>query len=318
MTSVFETLVKQPPNYPGQQQPGYNPAYPQLNQQPGAPPPPQGYPQPGQAPGYPPQNPSYGAPPGQPPYGAPQHPYPGQAPQYGQPTAPPQYGQAPPQQAPSAPYGQAPPPQQYGQAPPQQYGQAPPQASAPFGAEPAYFADNVPVGVPSAPGGWTRKPSPKVSLSLTAQHLSDKDITSKSDPMAVLFLHDVATQKWYEAGRTEAMRDNLNPDWQDDIVVDYFFEEKQKFRVEVYDKDSSSAKLKKHDFLGKCEGTIAEVVAAKHGKKTFQLTDMMKRQMHGSGKKSTLTITCEQMASTSEIYQIQERLQDFELSLAEI
>ena len=304
MSSVFETLVKQPPNYPGQQQPGYNPAYPQVNQQPGAPPP-QGYPQPGQAPGYPPQNPAYGAPPGQPPYGAPHHPYPGQAPQYGQPTAPPQYGQAPPQQAPSAPYGQAPQPQQYGQSPPQQYGQAPPQASAPFGAEPAYFADNVPVGVPSAPGGWTRKPSPKVSLSLTATNLSDKDITSKSDPMAVLFLHDVATQKWYEAGRTEAMRDNLNPDWQDDIVVDYFFEEKQKFRVEVYDKDSSSSKLKKHDFLGKCEGTIAEIIAAKHGKKTFPLVDMYKRQMTGRGKKSQLTITAEQQSSNSEIYHLQ-------------
>ena len=40
---------------------------------------------------------------------------------------------------------------------------------------------------------------------------------------------------------------------------------------------------------------------------------MMKRQMHGSGKKSTLTITCEQMASTSEIYQIQEGLQELQL-----
>ena len=106
--------------------------------------------------------------------------------------------------------------------------------------EGAYFADNVPVGMPSAPGGWTRKPSPKVSLSLTAANLTDRDVTSKSDPMAVVFIHDVATKKWFEAGRTEAMRDNLNPDWQDDVIVDYFFEEAQKFRVEVYDKKKGS------------------------------------------------------------------------------
>ena len=57
--------------------------------------------------------------------------------------------------------------------------------------------------------------------------------------MAVVFIYDVATKKWFEAGRTEAMRDNLNPDWQDDVIVDYFFEEAQKFRVEVYDKERS-------------------------------------------------------------------------------
>ena len=66
-----------------------------------------------------------------------------------------------------------------------------------------------------------------------------RDVTSKSDPMAVVFIYDVATKKWFEAGRTEAMRDNLNPDWQDDVIVDYFFEEAQKFRVEVYDKERS-------------------------------------------------------------------------------
>ena len=55
----------------------------------------------------------------------------------------------------------------------------------------------------------------------------------------MVFIYDVATKKWFEAGRTEAMRDNLNPDWQDDVIVDYFFEEAQKFRVEVYDKERS-------------------------------------------------------------------------------
>ena len=62
----------------------------------------------------------------------------------------------------------------------------------------------------------------------------------------------------------------------------------KKFRIEVYDKDSSSHKLKAHDFLGKCDGKIAELVAAQHGKKKFNLLDMRGKKMHGSGKPSGL------------------------------
>ena len=48
----------------------------------------------------------------------------------------------------------------------------------------------------------------------------------------------------YEAGRTESIRDNLNPEWATKIEIDYFFEEEQKLRIEVYDKDSSRNELK--------------------------------------------------------------------------
>ena len=68
--------------------------------------------------------------------------------------------------------------------------------------------------------------------------------------MAVVFIHDVATKKWFEAGRTEALRDNHNPDWENDIIVDYFFEEEQKFRIEIYDKERSK---NLNSFIGKLE-----------------------------------------------------------------
>jgi len=47
-------------------------------------------------------------------------------------------------------------------------------------------------------------------------------------------------------------------------VVDYHFEEVQKFRVEVYDVDDKRHldDLSKHDFIGEAQFTLADVVTA--------------------------------------------------------
>jgi len=302
-----------PPQQP--QQPGY-PA-----QQPGYPPQPQqgGYPQ-----GYPPQQPQQGYPPTVPAYGAP----PATAPGYGAPqgTAP-GYG-APPGSAPG--YGAPPANQQY---PPQQQAYAPsptvvavnpgaptaypPVVSAPptapyqpqsqyqgqsiMGAamESALLAGNVGTGLPQAPANWKRKgTNPKVQISLSAKKLVDRDLTSKSDPLAVIFMYDVPTKRWYEAGRTESIRDNLNPEWAQKIDVDYFFEEEQKMRIEVYDKDSNSAKLKHHDFLGKAETKLSTIISSKGSAKTLNLQAFNTHYKI----KSTITVSTEQKSACRDIY----------------
>ena len=40
--------------------------------------------------------------------------------------------------------------------------------------------------------------------------------------------------------------------------VAYLFEEQQHLRFEVYDKDSLSAKLDNHDFIGACATTLGQ------------------------------------------------------------
>jgi hypothetical protein len=40
-----------------------------------------------------------------------------------------------------------------------------------------------------------------------------------------------------EVGRTEVIMDNLNPKFIKNFVLDYYFEERQKLKVEVYDMD---------------------------------------------------------------------------------
>uniref|UniRef100_A0A8C6PV65 Copine 5 n=1 Tax=Nothobranchius furzeri TaxID=105023 RepID=A0A8C6PV65_NOTFU len=63
-------------------------------------------------------------------------------------------------------------------------------------------------------------------------------------------------------GRTEVIDNTLNPDFVRKYILDYFFEEKQNLRFDVYDIDSKSPDLAKHDFLGQVFCTLGEIVGS--------------------------------------------------------
>lgn len=63
--------------------------------------------------------------------------------------------------------------------------------------------------------------------------LRDRDVASKSDPMAVVFLKEFGGANFYEFGRTEMIKNSLNPDFARRIILDYRFEEAQKLRIEM-------------------------------------------------------------------------------------
>uniref|UniRef100_A0A669BFT5 Copine Va n=1 Tax=Oreochromis niloticus TaxID=8128 RepID=A0A669BFT5_ORENI len=62
--------------------------------------------------------------------------------------------------------------------------------------------------------------------------------------------------------RTEVIDNTLNPDFVRKYILDYFFEEKQNLRFDVYDIDSKSPDLAKHDFLGQVFCTLGEIVGS--------------------------------------------------------
>ena len=63
----------------------------------------------------------------------------------------------------------------------------------------------------------------------------DLDVLSKTDPMVVAFVSDSKSSGAYvEVGRTERIKNNLNPDFVTPITVDYRFEENQAIRLSVY------------------------------------------------------------------------------------
>uniref|UniRef100_A0A8C0MWB1 Copine-5 n=1 Tax=Canis lupus familiaris TaxID=9615 RepID=A0A8C0MWB1_CANLF len=99
-------------------------------------------------------------------------------------------------------------------------------------------------------------------LSPSFRNLLDKDMFSKSDPLCVMYTQGMENKQWREFGRTEVIDNTLNPDFVRKFIVDYFFEEKQNLRFDLYDVDSKSPDLSKHDFLGQAFCTLGEIVGS--------------------------------------------------------
>ncbi|XP_061095045.1 copine-3-like [Conger conger] len=102
----------------------------------------------------------------------------------------------------------------------------------------------------------------KVELTVSCEHLLDKDVGSKSDPLCVLLMSNAADQ-WYEVGRTERVQNCLAPKFAKKFLIDYYFELMQKLKFGVYDIDNKTIDLGDDDFLGELECTLGQVVSSK-------------------------------------------------------
>ncbi|VDM42927.1 unnamed protein product [Toxocara canis] len=100
--------------------------------------------------------------------------------------------------------------------------------------------------------------------------------------------------RYLECGRTETLLNCLNAEWSKTICVDYFFEEVQRIKFEVYDIDSSSSNLADHDFIGSAESTLAEIVGGPSCRRTFSL-----RGKNGGPSCGELTVLAEEAENDS-------------------
>ncbi|KAK3518085.1 hypothetical protein QTP70_033307 [Hemibagrus guttatus] len=105
-------------------------------------------------------------------------------------------------------------------------------------------------------------PATKVEITVSCRNLLDRDTFSKSDPICVLYTQGIGNKEWREFGRTEVIDNTLNPDFVRKFILDYFFEERQNLRFDLYDVDSKSTNLSKHDFLGQACCTLGEIVGS--------------------------------------------------------
>ncbi|PAV88527.1 hypothetical protein WR25_07907, partial [Diploscapter pachys] len=136
----------------------------------------------------------------------------------------------------------------------------------------------------------TAIPSTVLMLTMKASRLKDRDILSKNDPICILYELTGRAQgrpQWVERGRTETIQNCLNPEWTKKIQINYFFEERQSLKFEIYDIDSPMASLSAQDFLGRCECELAEIIGD-GGKKTFNLSGL-----HGNC--GTLTVFADEV-----------------------
>lgn len=140
----------------------------------------------------------------------------------------------------------------------------------------------------------------KLELTLSCSNLPSLDLVSKSDPCVVFYLQD-ARGSWRECGRTECIHNESNPLFTRRQLIDYFFEQTQRFRFEVYDFDSDSPDLQRHDFIGQVETTVANIVTRPGRKLKAPLVDRS-----GSALKSaTITILAEELRGSNEFVTLQ-------------
>uniref|UniRef100_A0A183C168 C2 domain-containing protein n=1 Tax=Globodera pallida TaxID=36090 RepID=A0A183C168_GLOPA len=111
-------------------------------------------------------------------------------------------------------------------------------------------------------------PAEAVELILSASGLPNADTFSKSDPFCVV--EEVqGPDKSVEIGRTECIQNCLSPQWHKKILVT---EEPQKeLRFSIFDSDSNSRALTLHDFLGRCQCRLSDILSSPNGSLIMRL-----------------------------------------------
>lgn len=116
----------------------------------------------------------------------------------------------------------------------------------------------------------------QVQLFVKGEKLPDMDTFSKSDPYCKLF--DTTGGRKTLVGKTEVVKNNLNPQFKTPMVVTFYFEMKQDMRLELWDED----KGKEDDFLGFVTFTLASVVSARNSTLVLKMST-----------KGTVTVTAQ-------------------------
>ncbi|KAM5578294.1 protein BONZAI 3-like [Rosa sericea] len=153
-----------------------------------------------------------------------------------------------------------------------------------------------------------------LELSFSASNLLDRDFTSKSDPMIVVY-----AKKGYgdheELGRTEVILNNLNPSWIEKVRVAYQFEFVQLLLFRVYDVDTKyhnvnvkTLDLKNQEFLGEGTCALSEIVTKQSRSLTLNLNDdYIYGRLGGRRNLGTLTVHAEEISASKSVVEIKFR-----------
>ncbi|XP_059195938.1 copine-4 [Centropristis striata] len=135
----------------------------------------------------------------------------------------------------------------------------------------------------------------KVELRITCKGIPDRDALSKPDPCFVLKMQSHG--QWMEVDRTEVMRSCVNPTYSKVFTLDFYFEEVQRLRLELYDINSSHNGLKEADFLGSVECTLGQIISQR------KLCKALLRP-GGTVGKSIVTITAEELTGNDDYIEL--------------
>eukprot|EP01134_Creolimax_fragrantissima_P007607 CFRG7607T1 len=105
--------------------------------------------------------------------------------------------------------------------------------------------------------------SPKIDLFFKCKGLLDMDVFSKSDPQVWVYLsNDGSIKNEKLVGKTETIKDSLNPVFSTKVTVDYNFEQNQLLRFVVVDIDKPNSGIDKQDLIGTVKISLGEIVSS--------------------------------------------------------
>uniref|UniRef100_A0A6J0UYH6 Copine-6 n=1 Tax=Pogona vitticeps TaxID=103695 RepID=A0A6J0UYH6_9SAUR len=140
----------------------------------------------------------------------------------------------------------------------------------------------------------------RVELRVSCWSLPERESGVKPDPCMILQL--LSDGQWNEVGRSEVLRESQNPVFAHVFALDYFFEEMQHLKFEVYDGNGESAEnvgLEEDALLGAVECTLGQIVSQTKVTKPLVLTN------GEIVEESTITIEAEEVSRTNEFVQLQ-------------
>ena len=129
-----------------------------------------------------------------------------------------------------------------------------------------------------------------VRLSIACSNLPNLDTFTRTDGMAVLYKQQ--GNQWLRLGMTEVIMDNLAPQWVKSFDVQYNFEVRETYKIDVFDIDdfNNLTNFSGHDHVGSIEFTLHEVVTSRDQ----TLERPLESKERAAGKSGIIRVTGEE------------------------
>lgn len=127
-------------------------------------------------------------------------------------------------------------------------------------------------------------------ISVKCDKLKDTDFIGKSDPRAKLMSMDQSNP--HELGVTETAKNNLSPEFNTKLTVDYFFQQSQRMRIVIEDEDGPN----KYEPIGEADFELAKLVACIDMTMSLALFDKKRKKV------GTAILTAEKQTKDTYLY----------------
>lgn len=134
-----------------------------------------------------------------------------------------------------------------------------------------------------------------ITLNFAGVGFPNFDTFTRTDAMAILYKKEATM--WHKMGKTEVIMDNLDPKWITAFDVQYQFEKREQYRVDVWHVEDfeNLDNLPGHKKVGSLEFVLHEVVTARGATLTKDLVNESK----GEGKAGKISITADEHAGNN-------------------